>query len=84
MLRHRNLCADPLEFGRDLNAARYMDGKRETPNAQVSVTILYDSRLLDPDVQQPLVQVLLLSYVVNICVLSRHQKSKSSSPPLPA
>ena len=56
MLRHRNLRADPLEFGRDLNAARYMDGKRETPNAQVSVTILYDSRLVDPDVLQPLVQ----------------------------
>ncbi|KAA6418069.1 MAG: bifunctional lysine-specific demethylase and histidyl-hydroxylase NO66-like [Trebouxia sp. A1-2] len=27
---------DPLEFGRDLNAARYIDGKRETPNAQVA------------------------------------------------
>lgn len=27
--------AEPLEFGRDLNAARYRDGKRETPNAQV-------------------------------------------------
>ncbi|DBA73237.1 hypothetical protein WJX77_009828 [Trebouxia sp. C0004] len=27
---------DPLEFGRDLNAARYMDGKRDTPNAQVA------------------------------------------------
>ncbi|KAL0045819.1 hypothetical protein WJX82_005646 [Trebouxia sp. C0006] len=27
---------DPLEFGRDLNAARYVDGKRETPNAQVA------------------------------------------------
>ena len=30
------LCAEPLEFGRDLNAARYKDGQRETPNAQVS------------------------------------------------
>lgn len=38
MLRHCDLRADPLEFGRDLNAARYVDGKRETPNAQVSVT----------------------------------------------
>lgn len=29
--------AEPLEFGRDLNAARYKDGKRETPNAQVLI-----------------------------------------------
>lgn len=26
--------ADPLEFGRDLNAARFKDGVRDTPNAQ--------------------------------------------------
>ena len=31
--------AEPLEFGRDLNAARYRDGKRETPNAQVQLTL---------------------------------------------
>ncbi len=47
MLRHRDLRADPLEFGRDLNAARYVDGKRETPNAQVSAT---RPCLLHPDV----------------------------------
>ena len=32
-------CADeegePLEFGVDVNAARYVDGKRETPNGEV-------------------------------------------------
>lgn len=37
--RHRQFvelgcCADPLEFGRDLNAARFKNGVRETPNAQ--------------------------------------------------
>jgi len=37
MLKICILHADPLEFGRDLNAARYVGGKRETPNAQVSV-----------------------------------------------
>ncbi len=47
MLRHRDLPADPLEFGRDLNAARYVGGKRETPNAQVSAT---SPCLLHPDV----------------------------------
>ena len=32
--------ADPLEFGRDLNAARYKDGVRETPNAEVCHLLL--------------------------------------------
>lgn len=32
--------ADPLEFGRDLNAARFKDGVRETPNAQARHPLL--------------------------------------------
>ena len=37
-LKQREKKSGPLEFGVDVNAARYKDGVRETPNGDVSLS----------------------------------------------